>query len=74
MELNNIICTKYGYGYVKGIHCRMTAIIKYEFSAIFMALLCFFSIWIYDIENIVFPAYSLCFFSSYANGNRMPKQ
>ena len=24
MELNNKICTKYGYGYVKGIHCRMT--------------------------------------------------
>ena len=24
MELNNVICTKYGYGYVYGIHCRMT--------------------------------------------------
>ena len=24
MELNNVICSKYGHGYVKGIHCRMT--------------------------------------------------
>ena len=26
MELNNVTCTKYGYGYAKGIHFRMTEV------------------------------------------------